>query len=121
MQQIRLLYLHWTYPLQEFSRFHKAILPMYDGILNNRKEWKALQEAYEAKLKEAEEAAKAKAEAEAAKKGLAKTSNKQQSHKKFASFVLERAIRWPTRLHSCYAEIRKFGEAAKKNFLGEVM
>lgn len=44
---------------------------MYDGILNNRKEWKALQEAYEAKLKAAEEAAQAKAEAEAAKKGLA--------------------------------------------------
>lgn len=48
---------------------------MFDGIQNNRKEWKALQEAYEAKLKEAEEAAKAKAEAEAAKKGSAKTSH----------------------------------------------
>lgn len=43
---------------------------MYDGIQNNRREWKSLQEAYEAKLKAAEEAAKAKAEA--AKKGLAK-------------------------------------------------
>lgn len=53
---------------------------MYDGILNNRKEWKALQEAYEAKLKEAEEAVKAKEEAEAAKKGLANTSHKQRSH-----------------------------------------
>lgn len=53
---------------------------MYDGILNNRKEWKALQEAYEAKLKEAEEAVKAKEEAEAAKKGLAKTSHTQRSH-----------------------------------------
>lgn len=62
----------WKYPLQEFSRFHKAIQPMYDGILNNRREWKALQEAYEAKLKEAEEAAKAKAEAAAAKTGLIK-------------------------------------------------
>lgn len=50
---------------------------MYDGIQNNRKEWKALQEAYEAKLKAAEEAAKAKAEAEAAKKGLAKILHKQ--------------------------------------------
>lgn len=57
---------------------------MYDGILNNRKEWKALQEAYEAKLKEAEEAAKAKAEELAAKKGLAKISHKQQSHYNFA-------------------------------------
>lgn len=62
---------------------------MYDGIQNNRKEWKALQDAYEAKLKAAEEAAKAKAEAEAAKKGLAKTLHKQQAHKNFASFVQE--------------------------------
>ncbi|KAK3523908.1 hypothetical protein QTP70_015739 [Hemibagrus guttatus] len=60
-----------TFVYKEFSRFHKAIQPMYDGILNNRKEWKALQEAYEAKLREAEEAAKAKAEAEAAKKAAA--------------------------------------------------
>ncbi|KAF4077553.1 hypothetical protein AMELA_G00209460 [Ameiurus melas] len=60
-----------TFVYKEFSRFHKAIQPMFDGIQNNRKEWKALQEAYEAKLKEAEEAAKAKAEAEAAKKAAA--------------------------------------------------
>ncbi|KAI5622578.1 rod cGMP-specific 3',5'-cyclic phosphodiesterase subunit beta, partial [Silurus asotus] len=60
-----------TFVYKEFSRFHKEIQPMYDGILNNRKEWKALQEAYEAKLKEAEEAAKAKAEAEEAKKAAA--------------------------------------------------
>jgi len=33
---------------------------MYDGILNNRMNWKARQEEYEAKLKELEEAAKAK-------------------------------------------------------------
>ena len=43
---------------------------MFDGILNNRKEWKALPEAYEAKLKAAEEAAKATQEAAAAKHGL---------------------------------------------------
>ncbi|XP_053544000.1 rod cGMP-specific 3',5'-cyclic phosphodiesterase subunit beta isoform X2 [Ictalurus punctatus] len=43
-----------TFVYKEFSRFHKAIQPMFDGIQNNRKEWKALQEAYEAKLKEAE-------------------------------------------------------------------
>ncbi|XP_062867059.1 rod cGMP-specific 3',5'-cyclic phosphodiesterase subunit beta [Trichomycterus rosablanca] len=57
-----------TFVYKEFSRFHKAIQPMYDGILNNRKEWKALQDEYEAKLKAAEEEAKAKAEAQAAKK-----------------------------------------------------
>ncbi|KAI4879677.1 hypothetical protein NFI96_032010 [Prochilodus magdalenae] len=59
-----------TFVYKEFSRFHPAIQPMFDGILNNRKEWKALQEAYEAKLKAAEEEAKAKQEAAAAKNGL---------------------------------------------------
>lgn len=54
---------------QEFSRFHSAIQPMYDGILNNRKNWKERQEEYESKLKELEEAAKAKQET-AANKGL---------------------------------------------------
>uniref|UniRef100_A0AAR2LNP4 Phosphodiesterase n=1 Tax=Pygocentrus nattereri TaxID=42514 RepID=A0AAR2LNP4_PYGNA len=58
-----------TFVYKEFSRFHPSIQPMFDGILNNRKEWKALQEAYEAKLKAAEEAAKAKQEAAAAKHG----------------------------------------------------
>uniref|UniRef100_W5JY90 Phosphodiesterase n=1 Tax=Astyanax mexicanus TaxID=7994 RepID=W5JY90_ASTMX len=58
-----------TFVYKEFSRFHPSIQPMYDGILNNRKEWKAKQEEYEAKLKEAEEAAKAKQEAAGAKNG----------------------------------------------------
>uniref|UniRef100_A0A4W4G7Y1 Phosphodiesterase n=1 Tax=Electrophorus electricus TaxID=8005 RepID=A0A4W4G7Y1_ELEEL len=60
-----------TFVYKEFSRFHPATQPMYDGIQNNRREWKALQEAYEAKLKEAEEAAKANQEAAAAKKAIA--------------------------------------------------
>uniref|UniRef100_A0A8C7S1G9 Phosphodiesterase n=1 Tax=Oncorhynchus mykiss TaxID=8022 RepID=A0A8C7S1G9_ONCMY len=38
-----------TFIYKEFSRFHPAIQPMYDGLLNNRKEWKAKQEEYEAK------------------------------------------------------------------------
>lgn len=42
---------------------------MYDGILNNRMNWKARQEEYESKLKELEEAAKAKQGA-AANNGL---------------------------------------------------
>uniref|UniRef100_A0A8B9JG88 Phosphodiesterase n=1 Tax=Astyanax mexicanus TaxID=7994 RepID=A0A8B9JG88_ASTMX len=61
--------------LMEFSRFHPSIQPMYDGILNNRKEWKAKQEEYEAKLKEAEEAAKAKQEAAGAKNANANSVN----------------------------------------------
>lgn len=64
-----------TFVYKEFSRFHPSIQPMYDGILNNRKEWKAKQEEYEAKLKEAEEAAKAKQEAAAAKNATANSVN----------------------------------------------
>uniref|UniRef100_A0A8C9V7G2 Phosphodiesterase n=1 Tax=Scleropages formosus TaxID=113540 RepID=A0A8C9V7G2_SCLFO len=56
-----------TFVYKEFSRFHKEIQPMYDGILNNKKEWKAKQDEYEAQLKAIEEAKKAKEEAEAAK------------------------------------------------------
>uniref|UniRef100_A0A8C7GBS4 Phosphodiesterase n=1 Tax=Oncorhynchus kisutch TaxID=8019 RepID=A0A8C7GBS4_ONCKI len=37
-----------TFVYKELSRFHPAIQPMYDGMLNNRKEWKAKQEEYEA-------------------------------------------------------------------------
>uniref|UniRef100_A0A8C8EMH9 Phosphodiesterase n=1 Tax=Oncorhynchus tshawytscha TaxID=74940 RepID=A0A8C8EMH9_ONCTS len=33
-----------TFVYKELSRFHPAIQPMYDGMLNNRKEWKAKQE-----------------------------------------------------------------------------
>ncbi|XP_029108837.1 rod cGMP-specific 3',5'-cyclic phosphodiesterase subunit beta isoform X2 [Scleropages formosus] len=40
-----------TFVYKEFSRFHKEIQPMYDGILNNKKEWKAKQDEYEAQLK----------------------------------------------------------------------
>ncbi|XP_078506771.1 rod cGMP-specific 3',5'-cyclic phosphodiesterase subunit alpha [Lissotriton helveticus] len=45
-----------TFVYKEFSRFHEEIQPMYDGILNNRKEWKALADEYEAKMKALEEA-----------------------------------------------------------------
>ncbi|KAI7796149.1 hypothetical protein IRJ41_017933, partial [Triplophysa rosa] len=56
-----------TFVYKEFSRFHSAIQPMYDGILNNRKNWEERQDEYEAKLKELEEATKAKQEAAANK------------------------------------------------------
>lgn len=52
---------------QEFSRFHPQITPMLDGILNNRKEWNAKKEEYEAKLKAIEEENAAKEAAKAAK------------------------------------------------------
>nr|KAF6349639.1 phosphodiesterase 6A [Myotis myotis] len=44
-----------TFVYKEFSRFHEEITPMLDGITNNRKEWKALADEYEAKMKAVEE------------------------------------------------------------------
>lgn len=43
---------------------------MLDGLLNNRKEWKALADEYEAKMKTIEEEKKKKEEELAAKKGV---------------------------------------------------
>uniref|UniRef100_A0A7N4NMT4 Phosphodiesterase n=1 Tax=Sarcophilus harrisii TaxID=9305 RepID=A0A7N4NMT4_SARHA len=44
-----------TFVYKEFSRFHEQITPMLDGITNNRKEWKALADEYDAKMKALEE------------------------------------------------------------------
>ncbi|KAG2466183.1 PDE6B phosphodiesterase, partial [Polypterus senegalus] len=44
-----------SFVYKEFSRFHGQIQPMYDGLLNNRKEWKALADEYDAKMKAIEE------------------------------------------------------------------
>ncbi|XP_066566972.1 rod cGMP-specific 3',5'-cyclic phosphodiesterase subunit beta [Amia ocellicauda] len=51
---------------KEFSRFHEAITPMLDGLMNNRKEWKARADEYDAKMKAIEEEKKKKEEAAAA-------------------------------------------------------
>uniref|UniRef100_A0AAX7TXY4 Phosphodiesterase n=1 Tax=Astatotilapia calliptera TaxID=8154 RepID=A0AAX7TXY4_ASTCA len=56
-----------TFVYKEFSRFHPQIQPMLDGILNNRKEWNAKKEEYEAKLKAIEEEKAAKEAAAASK------------------------------------------------------
>ncbi|XP_077479251.1 rod cGMP-specific 3',5'-cyclic phosphodiesterase subunit beta [Stigmatopora argus] len=56
-----------TFVYKEFSRFHPQIQPMLDGILNNRKEWNAKKEEYEAKLKVLEDQKAAK-QATAARK-----------------------------------------------------
>uniref|UniRef100_A0A7N4PSJ3 Phosphodiesterase n=1 Tax=Sarcophilus harrisii TaxID=9305 RepID=A0A7N4PSJ3_SARHA len=44
-----------TFVYKEFSRFHEEIQPMFDRLQNNRKEWKALADEYEAKVKALEE------------------------------------------------------------------
>uniref|UniRef100_A0A8C6UCG8 Phosphodiesterase n=1 Tax=Neogobius melanostomus TaxID=47308 RepID=A0A8C6UCG8_9GOBI len=56
-----------TFVYKEFSRFHSQIQPMYDGIINNRKEWNAKKEEYEAKLKAIEDEKAAKQAAAASK------------------------------------------------------
>lgn len=62
-------FLHPSHTSQEFSRFHEEITPMLDGITNNRKEWKALADEYEAKMKALEEE---KQKQQAAKQGVQK-------------------------------------------------
>lgn len=53
---------------QEFSRFHKEIQPMFDGLNNNRAHWNELAEVYNAKMKAIEDEKK-KLEEEEARKG----------------------------------------------------
>ncbi|KAF2975232.1 hypothetical protein EK904_009105 [Melospiza melodia maxima] len=57
-----------TFVYKEFSRFHKEITPMFDGLQNNRVEWKTRADEYEEKMKAIEEQKKKEEEA-AAQKG----------------------------------------------------
>ncbi|KAJ6668931.1 hypothetical protein lerEdw1_007740 [Lerista edwardsae] len=57
-----------TFVYKEFSRFHKEITPMFDGLQNNRVEWKSRADVYEERMKAIEEEKK-KQEEEAAKRG----------------------------------------------------
>ncbi|XP_075573708.1 cone cGMP-specific 3',5'-cyclic phosphodiesterase subunit alpha' isoform X2 [Pelecanus crispus] len=57
-----------TFVYKEFSRFHKEITPMFDGLQNNRVEWKTRADEYEEKMKVIEEQKKKEEEAAAAKK-----------------------------------------------------
>ncbi|XP_044133398.1 rod cGMP-specific 3',5'-cyclic phosphodiesterase subunit alpha isoform X1 [Bufo gargarizans] len=62
-----------TFVYKEFSRFHPEIQPMYDRILNNKKEWKALADEYDAKMKALEEEKQKKEGNQPAKQGPAVT------------------------------------------------
>ncbi|XP_036398384.1 cone cGMP-specific 3',5'-cyclic phosphodiesterase subunit alpha' [Megalops cyprinoides] len=48
-----------SFVYKEFSRFHKEITPMFDGLNNNRMHWKELADVYDAKMKAIEEQKKA--------------------------------------------------------------
>ncbi|NXV40429.1 PDE6C phosphodiesterase, partial [Uria aalge] len=52
-----------TFVYKEFSRFHKEITPMFDGLQNNRVEWKTRADEYEEKMKVLEEQKKKEEEA----------------------------------------------------------
>ncbi|NXF35842.1 PDE6C phosphodiesterase, partial [Nyctibius bracteatus] len=56
-----------TFVYKEFSRFHKEITPMFDGLQNNRVEWKTRADEYEEKVKAIEEQKKKEEEAAAKK------------------------------------------------------
>nr|XP_006632002.1 PREDICTED: rod cGMP-specific 3',5'-cyclic phosphodiesterase subunit alpha-like isoform X1 [Lepisosteus oculatus] len=70
-----------SFVYKEFSRFHVEITPMLERLLNNRKEWKALQEEHEGKLANLEEEKKKK-EAEVAAAAAAKQASKPQAESK---------------------------------------
>ncbi|XP_071987225.1 cone cGMP-specific 3',5'-cyclic phosphodiesterase subunit alpha' isoform X2 [Engystomops pustulosus] len=44
-----------TFVYKEFSRFHKEITPMFDGLQNNRVQWKTQADVYDEKMKALEE------------------------------------------------------------------
>ncbi|XP_062856025.1 rod cGMP-specific 3',5'-cyclic phosphodiesterase subunit alpha isoform X2 [Trichomycterus rosablanca] len=67
---------------KEFSRFHVEITPMLDRLMNNRKEWNALKEIYEAKLAKLEEAKKAQEEAVTAAAAIKQASAAQATQSK---------------------------------------
>lgn len=48
-------YIELSACLQEFSRFHTEITPMFDGMNINRGEWRALADVHEAKMKAIED------------------------------------------------------------------
>nr|KAF6458062.1 phosphodiesterase 6C [Rousettus aegyptiacus] len=47
-----------TFVYKEFSRFHKEVTPMLNGLQNNRIEWKSLADEYDAKMKVIEDEVK---------------------------------------------------------------
>ncbi|XP_068089676.1 rod cGMP-specific 3',5'-cyclic phosphodiesterase subunit beta-like [Hyperolius riggenbachi] len=60
-----------TFVYKEFARFHEEIQPMLDGLMNNKKEWKALADEYDAKIKAVEDEKKKKEAEIAARKAAA--------------------------------------------------
>ncbi|XP_078497260.1 cone cGMP-specific 3',5'-cyclic phosphodiesterase subunit alpha' [Lissotriton helveticus] len=58
-----------TFVYKEFSRFHKEITPMLDGLQNNRVQWKTQADEYDEKMKIIEEQKKKLEEAAGGKKG----------------------------------------------------
>ncbi|XP_039766596.1 rod cGMP-specific 3',5'-cyclic phosphodiesterase subunit beta isoform X2 [Ornithorhynchus anatinus] len=64
-----------TFVYKEFSRFHEEILPMFERLQNNRKEWKALADEYDDKIKALEEEKKKEEERLPSKKATTHVCN----------------------------------------------
>ncbi|KAM5323101.1 cone cGMP-specific 3',5'-cyclic phosphodiesterase subunit alpha' [Glossophaga mutica] len=62
-----------TFVYKEFSRFHKEVTPMLNGLQNNRMEWKSLADEYDAKVKVTEEEAEKQEEGNTAEKAAEDT------------------------------------------------
>ncbi|XP_048459904.1 rod cGMP-specific 3',5'-cyclic phosphodiesterase subunit alpha-like [Rhincodon typus] len=76
-----------TFVYKEFTRFHSEIQPMLSGILNNRKEWKALADEHEAKVKAIEEEKQRKEEELAAKQANDASQKAQGSQSKTCNLL----------------------------------
>ncbi|GCC26171.1 rod cGMP-specific 3',5'-cyclic phosphodiesterase subunit alpha [Chiloscyllium punctatum] len=76
-----------TFVYKEFTRFHSEIQPMLSGILNNRKEWKALADEHEAKVKAIEEEKQRKEEERAAKQANDVSQKAQGSQSKTCNLL----------------------------------
>ncbi|XP_063163471.1 cone cGMP-specific 3',5'-cyclic phosphodiesterase subunit alpha' isoform X1 [Candoia aspera] len=63
-----------TFVYKEFSRFHKEITPMFDGLQNNRMEWKSQAEIYDEKIKAIEEKKKQEEEVKKGEVGSGETT-----------------------------------------------
>ncbi|KAM5142431.1 cone cGMP-specific 3',5'-cyclic phosphodiesterase subunit alpha' [Mantella aurantiaca] len=77
-----------TFVYKEFSRFHKEITPMFDGLSNNRVQWKSQADIYDEKMKALEEQNKQHENDVGGKKGQVKGEENGEQNKSKTCTVL---------------------------------
>ncbi|XP_007949466.1 cone cGMP-specific 3',5'-cyclic phosphodiesterase subunit alpha' [Orycteropus afer afer] len=77
-----------TFVYKEFSRFHKEITPMLQGLQNNRIQWKSLADEYDEKMKVIEEEVKKQEEGNATEKAAEDSSGGDDDRKSKTCLVL---------------------------------